>query len=60
LISRTMQIHEMKETCSLDIADRGGSSFEEMARHMNITRERVRQIALTAIAKMFDMMKEDL
>ena len=32
------------ESCVLDIADRGDATLEEVARHFQITRERIRQI----------------
>ena len=35
---------ELKDTCSLDVADRGGITLEEVGDIMNLTRERVRQL----------------
>lgn len=35
---------ELKETCSLDVADMGGKMLEEVGELANITRERARQI----------------
>lgn len=40
----TPRLEEMPETCSLDVADLGGSTLEEVGEAMNVTRERVRQI----------------
>ena len=40
------------ETCALDIADRGGSTLEEIGEVLNVTRERVRQIELKAKTRM--------
>ena len=40
---------DMVETCSLDVADLGGESLEIVGEHLNITRERVRQIELVAL-----------
>ena len=37
-------------SCSLDVADLGGATLEDVARAMNLTRERVRQIETSAIA----------
>jgi Sigma-70, region 4 len=34
----------MEETCSLDVADRGGETLEAVGAYLNITRERVRQL----------------
>lgn len=41
----------MQDSCSLDVADRGGVTLEEVAPLMNITRERVRQIQAEACQK---------
>lgn len=35
---------EMIESCTLDVADRGEHTLEDVAAMMNITRERVRQV----------------
>lgn len=42
---------ELAESCSLDIADRGGATLEDVGAIMNVTRERVRQIEVKALAK---------
>ena len=42
----------MTESCALDIADRGPVTLEYIASVQAITRERVRQIELTAMANM--------
>ena len=44
-------LFELKETCALDVADRGGLTLEAVARLQSITRERVRQIELGALEK---------
>ncbi len=38
------EVWELKETCALDVADRGGATLEEIGRAVNLTRERVRQM----------------
>ena len=38
------EVWELKETCALDVADRGGITLEETGVTMNLTRERIRQI----------------
>mgnify|MGYP001407023388 FL=1 len=40
----TLEPHELAESCSLDVADRGGHTLEEVGLLTNLTRERVRQI----------------
>ena len=39
-----LEVDQLAETCSLDIADRGGATLEEVGALMNMTRERVRQV----------------
>ena len=43
-----VEIEDMKETCSLDIADRHGVQLEVVGEIMSLTRERVRQIEVRA------------
>ena len=43
---------ELTETCSLDVADRGGAILEELGEFLNLTRERVRQIEARALRKL--------
>lgn len=38
------EVWEMRETCSLDVADRGGVVLDEVGEFLGITRERVRQV----------------
>lgn len=47
-----LEVWEMNETCSLDVADRGGITLEEVGEIMNLTRERVRQVETTGLAKL--------
>ncbi len=42
----------MKETCALDVADRGGTTLEDVGAIMNLTRERIRQVEVRALAKL--------
>lgn len=39
-------------SCALDVADEGGITLEMLADVMNLTRERIRQIEVKALAKM--------
>lgn len=47
-----LQPWELAESCALDIAERGGMSLEELGALLNVTRERARQIEITAIGKL--------
>ena len=46
-----LEVWDMNESCALDVADRGETTLEDVGANMNITRERVRQIEVTALAK---------
>jgi len=39
----------MRDTCALDVADRGGETLDEVGAGMNLTRERVRQLETAAL-----------
>lgn len=43
---------ELTESCALDVADRDGTSAEVVADMLNLTRERVRQLEVGALAKL--------
>jgi hypothetical protein len=43
-----LELDEMRETCALDVADRGETSFAEIGRMLNLTLEGVRQIEIVA------------
>lgn len=46
-----MELEEMTESCSLDIADKNEATLEQVGTLMNITRERVRQLERIALIK---------
>jgi DNA-directed RNA polymerase sigma subunit (sigma70/sigma32) len=54
-----MEVHELEETCALDVADRGGITLEEVGRLLNLTRERVRQLEAEALTEIGDYMTDD-
>ena len=46
-----LEVWEMTETCSLDVADRGGITLEEVGAILNLTRERIRQVEVRGLCK---------
>lgn len=46
-----IEVEAMRESCTLDVAARGGVSLEDVGEIMNLTRERVRQVEDDALAK---------
>ncbi|MCH2109796.1 MAG: hypothetical protein MK135_10725, partial [Polyangiaceae bacterium] len=47
-----LEVWELKESCALDVADRGGTTLEDVGAIMNLTRERIRQVEVKALAKL--------
>ena len=47
-----IEVWEMNESCALDVADRGGTTLEDVGAIMNLTRERIRQLEVKALAKL--------
>src|SRR5262249_10736702 len=47
-----LEVWDMRETCSLDIADRNGITLEEVGEIMNLTRERIRQVEVRGLLKL--------
>jgi hypothetical protein len=42
-------LDDLKDTCALDVAERGDHTLEEVGEYLNLTRERVRQIETHAM-----------
>jgi hypothetical protein len=55
-----LEVWEMAETCSLDVADLGGITLEEVGAILNLTRERIRQVEVSGLAKIKDHAGEEL
>jgi hypothetical protein len=47
-----LEPEDMKDTCSLDVAERGGITLEEVGEIMNLTRERIRQVEVRGLLKL--------
>lgn len=47
-----LELWELKDTCSLDVADRGGVTLEEVGEIMNLTRERIRQVEVRGLLRL--------
>ena len=54
-----LEVWEMNETCALDVADRGGTTLEEVGAIMNLTRERIRQVEVKGLAKLEALERHD-
>jgi hypothetical protein len=50
-----LEVWDMKDTCSLDVADRNGITLEEVGEIMNLTRERIRQVEVRGLLKLKTM-----
>ncbi len=47
-----LEVHEMNESCVLDLAETGPRTLDEVGEFMNLTRERVRQIEEECLEKL--------
>ncbi len=47
-----LELEDMRDTCSLDVADRGGITLEEVGEILNLTRERIRQVEVRGLIKL--------
>ena len=46
-----LEVWELRESCALDVADRGGTTLENVGVLLNLTRERIRQFETLALAR---------
>lgn len=54
-----LEVWEMPETCALDVADRGGTTLEEIGEILNLTRERIRQVESDGMGKIHGEMEDE-
>jgi hypothetical protein len=47
-----IEVWEMRESCALDVAERGGVTLEDVGSIMNLTRERIRQVEHRSLRKL--------
>ncbi len=47
-----LEVWEMKDSCTLDVADRDGITLEEVGEILNLTRERIRQVEVRGLLKL--------
>ncbi len=50
-VSGNVEVEQMTHTCTLDVADEGGLTLEEVGGVLRLTRERIRQIEEVALRK---------
>ena len=55
-----VEIWDMRHTCSLDIADDGTHTLDDVGEIFGVTRERVRQIEEQALAKLHELLDADI
>lgn len=47
-----MEVDQLEETCALDVAERGGLTLKEVGDLVSLTRERIRQVEVSAMKKL--------
>jgi hypothetical protein len=53
------EVWELRETCALDVAERGGLTLEEVGEILNLTRERIRQVEAAGLKKLLEITGEE-
>lgn len=54
-----LEVWELAETCTLDVAERGGVTVESLGDLLNVTRERVRQLEIRALTSIHQQLMND-
>ena len=54
------EVWELEQSCSLDVAQQGGITLEEVGEILNLTRERIRQVEVRGLLKLREAGGEDL
>ena len=54
-----VEVWQMPETCSLDVAERGSHSLSIVGKLVSLTRERIRQIERKALQRCHDVAERD-
>lgn len=49
-----LEPHQMVESCVLDIADRGGATLDDVGKYLNLVRESVRLLEVSAMARVIE------
>lgn len=54
-----LEVWELPFTCALDLAEAGGLTLEKIGEILNLTRERIRQMESTIVAKLHEILNEE-
>lgn len=54
------EVWELSNSCALDVAERGGTTLEEVGEILNLTRERIRQVEVRGLLRLKEIGGADL
>ena len=54
------EVWELSHSCALDVAERGGTTLEEVGEILNLTRERIRQVEVRGLLRLKEAGGADL